>query len=106
MAEPITEDQKVELRKLLAEKVMGWKEPTLDHPWCHVAIWNPPESIEQAFMVAEKIGGLKLEQIFDRVGQVGLPEWHAEFPLNSWAWDKTPAMAICLAAREWIKCQK
>lgn len=109
-----------ELDRLLGEKVMGWK---LDQAGCywqdaevvsvvptplwHKHAWHPTTSIEQAFMVAEKIGYFELHDYrHDRQEwENGKNDWHAEFHSFGETAD-TPAMAICLAAQKWLDARE
>lgn len=82
------------LRKRLAE-FMGW---TLFHP-----AWRPDEDIAQAFMVAEKIGGMNLYEIPDFDLMTDVRRYFAGFWATAKAQADTPALAISLAADAWLK---
>ena len=115
----------IALNRRLAEKVMGWREYIWDdgyggcpawqdkNGW-HCGFvksnhypnpWNPTQDIEQAIMVAVKIG-LHVELVRYESGSwkctitdLSFPPAH--FTMKSSVHD--PALAISLAADEWLK---
>ena len=102
-------DDQAALCKRLAEEIMEWKllpyNPDTDRGfWAEDGVefsvfttdnWKPYKDIAQAFMVAEKIGGLELVDVQGK-------RWKATFGENYHRAD-TPALAICLAADAWLK---
>ena len=113
-----------ELDRMLAEKVMGWKlfnyktfnpASTEEHyadarrndGWYWSGLeneeahrWHPTTDIAQAFMVAAKIGELRVEQ-----RPVGY--WWVRFAgTMEYQEADTPTLAICLAAKAWLEGRK
>ena len=109
---------KEKLGNLLAEKVMGWKpgQCTVCYKAEHVKWddpsgdfvmfqdkWHPTTSLEQAFMVAEKIGNLELIQVKTSSGD----RWKAGLgDLTGYSRASTPQLAICLAAKAYADSRK
>ena len=120
----MTEADLAALNRRLAEKVMGWREYIWDdgyggcpawqdkNGW-HCGFvksnhypnpWNPTQDIEQAMMVAVKIGRFELyDYRYDRKEwENGESDWCAVFHGLS-EYSITPELAICLAADAWLR---
>ena len=81
------------IAETLAFDVMGWKPGGM----IFSDGWAPEKNLSDAFLVAEKIGGLTLTQI-------SKTEWVARFHLDRVG--RTPAEAISRAAMEWLKAKR
>lgn len=94
----------------IAEKVMKWMlggatvDPMSYPVWWDVAnkkivdgleTWQPSKNIDQAFEVVEKMLNMNWEFVIIWLNKLG--KWRAAFGENQGN-DRTPAMAICLAA--------
>lgn len=123
---PMTEQELNDIDRLLAEKVMEWHTETIavgpdiagdywfpaswkggQHPELecyHVSDWHPTRCIEQAMMVAEKIGG-HIELIRMENGLWRCLIWFGLSQVTGERRD-TPALAICLAAQEWVRSKE
>ncbi len=110
LAEHFTDDLTA-LRKRLAE-IMGKRWPKgCNLPYADEELvddvpnpWHPDEDIAQAFMVAEKIG-LRLELTRFESGMWKCWIYKITAPPDIYPGHlvDTPALAICLAADQWLK---
>ena len=99
-----------ELDRMLAEFMGTYKcscgSPNCQNVWlqhpanCLLTNWHPTTGIAQAFMVAEKVGELRVEQ-----RPVGY--WWVRFAgTMEYQEADTPTLAICLAAKAWLEGRK
>ena len=103
-----------ELDKWIAENVMGWRNSKQGFYWIfpgggQKCIFNPTESISDAFQVVEKM--FELRGYLSSVSKQGINNYFCEFFENGGvgAWEvqaKTAPIAICLTAKKAIEAAK
>lgn len=123
----MTDQELNDLDRLMAEKVMGWKEYVWSDGYGGVPSWQdkegihrgfvkcndypnpwcPTRSIEQAMMAAEKIGlHIELVRYEDGKWKCTINDLSEQTRLIMSSLVHAPALAICLAAQAWVRGKK